>query len=269
MKIAIAQLNSNDDVPKNLNTILEMVERASGLPVKPEIIFFPENSLYFRIRAEDTPVTISESAPELRTLIAASLQSKIALHITTPVSMNGDVFNASILIRDGVSEFIYRKIHLFDISLEGQKPILESAVFKNGQQPSSFAMGPFRFGSTICYDIRFAELFSIYAAERVDAVVIPSAFLVRTGQAHWMTLLRARAIESQCYVIAPAQQGKHIARTGPADFRETFGHSAVIDPWGDVISLSESGTGLSYADLSKDRINSVRKQMPMATHRRL
>lgn len=269
MKIAIAQLNSNDDVQKNLHTILDMIQQASLLPLKPEIIFFPENSLYFRIRSEDTPVAISETAPELKSLIAASLKSNIALHLTTPVSLNGEVFNASILIRDGVSKFIYRKIHLFDISLEGQKPILESAVFKNGQDPSFFEMGSFKFGSTICYDIRFAELFSVYAAEPVDAVVIPSAFLVRTGQAHWMTLLRARAIESQCYVIAPAQHGRHLAKTGPAEFRETFGHSAVIDPWGDVVVLNESGTGLSYADLSKERINSVRKQMPMAAHRRL
>lgn len=269
MKIALAQMTSSDDVQQNLKTIESFVVEASQQKLKPEVIFFPENSMYFRIRSSDQPIPLLQNSSELNQLLELSAHHQMALHLTTPIELNGQTYNASVLIEKRTARFVYKKIHLFDIALTGQQPIRESSVFKHGDQATTFELNRFKIGSTICYDIRFAELFSKYANQKVDAVVIPSAFLVRTGQAHWMTLLRARAIESQCYVVAPAQWGRHASVQHAGEFRETYGHSAVVDPWGDIIALKESGTGLVYAELSKDRIHSVRSQMPMSEHRRL
>ena len=122
--------------------------------------------------------------------------------------------------------------------------------------------------SSICYDIRFAELYSVYAKAEVDIILVPAAFLVKTGQAHWEVLLRARAIESQCYVIASAQAGTHHSQAGILS-RETFGHSMIVDPWGDVKAFKTTEVGVVFAELSQDLIRNVRKQIPMKNHRRI
>ena len=127
----------------------------------------------------------------------------------------------------------YEKIHLFDIELDGLSPVRETDLFKHGKFPSVFKVRGWEIGQAICYDLRFAELFLEYAKQGVDLVLVPAAFLVETGRAHWEVLLRARAIESQCYIVAAAQAGKHLGCQG--GHRMTYGHSLAIDPWGTVI----------------------------------
>jgi nitrilase len=123
-------------------------------------------------------------------------------------------------------------------------------------------LGGFRTGLSICYDLRFPELYRALMKPPCDLLSVPSAFTYTTGRAHWELLLRARAVENQCYVIAAAQGGRH------ENGRRTWGHSMVVDPWGEVLALCEEGEGLALADIGHERIAEVRRQLPALTHRR-
>ena len=268
MKIALAQLNSVDDLKENFKSITDLIEHARL--EKPDLIIFPENSLYFRLVTESKVKAI-----RLDDLIFVDLQrlcdqTRMAFHLTTAIEdEDKKVYNASVFIQpDKQPIVLYRKVHLFDIALTDQKPIRESDTFDNGKLPTMFEYKGFKFGSSICYDIRFSELYNFYAKEQVDAILVPAAFLVKTGQAHWEVLLRARAIESQCYVLAPAQSGKHVGPQSGAS-RETYGNSMAIDPWGQIVNKKVDGVGLIYIDIQKSEIEAVRRQIPMQSHRRL
>lgn len=266
MKVGIAQLNSNESVAGNLNQIKKLIIESKN--EKPDAIFFPENSLFFRISASTPVHAIAMDDPEIRELSALSREQNVIVHLTTPVKEDGRVYNASVVIEPSVgARVVYRKMHLFDIELSGQKPIRESESFEHGDSPSVTDVAGFKTGHSVCYDLRFAELYSTYARQKVDLIVVPAAFLVKTGQAHWEVLLRARAIESQCYVIASAQAGVHRSAIDEQK-RETFGHSMLIDPWGQIVSVNTAEVGIFYAELSKDEIAKVRKQIPMGLHRR-
>ncbi len=266
MKIGIAQLNSNDDAQKNLAQIKQIISQSQSQ--KPAMIFFPENSLYMRINPNEAVKAVSLDDAIIAELKDICAEAQIAIHLTTPIKENLEIFNASVLIDSKHhAKIIYKKIHLFDIELTDQEPIRESDAFAPGNEPVVFQIEDFKIGSSICYDIRFAELYSVYAKAEVDVILVPAAFLVKTGRAHWQVLLRARAIESQCYVIAPAQAGIH--QSGLSELkRETFGHSMIIDPWGEVSAVKTDGVGIFFAELSHELIQKVRQQIPMKIHRR-
>ena len=267
MKIGVAQLNSNDDIQQNFDQMKNLILAAES--EKPEVIFFPENSLFFRINTEDSIKAINLKDKVITDLKNLCKKTQISIHFTTAILDNDDIFNASVLIDTKfTAKLLYKKIHLFDISLNEQLPMRESDVFSHGNDPVIFNIKDFKIGSSICYDIRFAELFSVYAKAEVDIILVPAAFLIKTGLAHWEVLLRARAIESQCYVIAPAQSGGH--RSAFGDFkRETFGHSMLIDPWGKIIEVKNDGVGCFFVDLDRDLIRNMRQQIPMKSHRRI
>lgn len=268
MKFGIAQINSSDSIQENKEQIIKFLNNAQL--EKPEIIFFPENSLFFRIKADEKIKAIAIDDPAFRELEQVSKKTGISIHLTTAILEDGHVFNASVLIdKQKGTTVVYKKIHLFDIELIGQQPIKESDVFIGGDSPSIVEIAGYRFGSSICYDIRFAELYSVYAKAEVDAIVVPAAFLVKTGQAHWEALLRARAIESQCYVLAAAQVGEHISTRNKNERRETYGHSMIIDPWGRVLQQNKTTTGVLFGELDRNIIKSVRSQIPMKLHRRI
>lgn len=267
MKIGIAQLNSTDNIRENFNQIKEIILAAQ--PEKPEVIFFPENSLYFRIDPNSGIEAISLNDKIISDLKDLCAQVQIAIHLTTAIDESGKIYNASIWIDTKRNvRILYKKIHLFDVELSGQKPLRESDVFASGNDPIVFNIKEFKVGSSICYDIRFAELYSIYARAEVDILLVPAAFLVKTGLVHWEVLLRARAIESQCYVIASAQAGVHRSTLNELS-RETFGHSMIVDPWGEIKAMRATGAGIIYAELDRDLIQNVRKQIPMRNHRRI
>jgi predicted amidohydrolase len=270
IKIALAQLNSNDDIPNNLKIIEKLIDEAASQSKKPDLILFPENSLFFRISVDEKVQALPLNSPVWIELQEKVEQTGISLHLTTAIlDRDQKVYNASVLLQPNEDlKITYRKIHLFNITLTGQKSIRESDVFADGPSPSMFEFKGFRFGSSICYDVRFSELYSTYAKQDVDVILIPSAFLVKTGQAHWDSLIRARAIESQCYVLAAAQAGTH--RSFRSDMsRDTYGNSLVIGPWGQVLQQKVDGVGLIYAELNKSEIALVREQIPMKSHRRL
>ncbi len=267
MKIGLVQLNSIDDLTINLNGMLKLIEQAKAH--QPDLLIFPENSLYFRLDANGKVKALATNDKVFGELQKISNETKIAFHITTAIDDQAKVFNASVFIQpDHQPKIVYRKIHLFDISLTDQKPIRESDSFVHGSEPTIFEFKGFKFGSSICYDIRFAELYSFYAKKQVDAIVVPAAFLVKTGMAHWEVLLRARAIESQCYILAPAQSGHHVNPTTGAK-RETYGNTVAVDPWGQVLVKKADEVGVIYVEIAKSEIDIVRKQIPMQNHRRL
>lgn len=268
MKVALAQLNSNDVVSDNVQTVIRLTREASLNGAL--LVVFPENSLFFRLSQSEEVHYLDLKSPYISQLEDLASECQIAIHLTTPIrDHEGKRFNASLLFAPRAQvEVLYRKIHLFDIELKNQKPIYESESFDYGAEPNIWVYQGFRFGSSICYDVRFAELYSRYARQEVDVILIPAAFLVKTGAAHWDILLRARAIESQCYVLASAQSGVHSNRLH-SNSRETYGNTLAVGPWGDVLARKESGVGLLYTVLSHADLESVRAQIPMKNHRRL
>lgn len=272
MKVALAQLNSVNNIQKNLLKIQNLVLQCDTLPdlEKPKIIFFPENSLFFRIDEGEAMQAITLEDPLFAQLQILSCNSKIYLHLTTAIKHEDKIWNASVLIspEKKQAQIIYKKIHLFDIALVGQKPIRESDVFAQAKAPSVFEVEGVKFGSSICYDVRFSELYSFYAKSEVDVILVPSAFLVKTGRDHWEILLRARAIESQAYVLAPAQAGRHQSTTS-GQLRETFGNTLAVGPWGDVLGCLSCEEGLLFIDINTEKCHQVRSQIPMKDHRRI
>lgn len=267
LNIAVCQMTSIDDVDANYS---QMESLLRSLSQAVDLVVFPENCLYMRINEGEQIPGLDLENPVLTKLGTLARQMKASFHLgSVPLRENAKLANASVLITpDGGVQCTYRKIHLFDIQLEGQKAIRESDVFTHGPSPAVLNMGPWKIGQTICYDLRFAELFSIYAKNSVDAILVPSAFVVKTGQAHWEVLLRARAIESQCFVIAAAQAGTHVSAKGSQ--RMTYGHSLVVNPWGEVVAQAFSeGPEIFTVTLDKEKIESVRRQIPMRDHRRL
>ena len=176
----------------------------------------------------------------------------------------GKVANRGFVIdRLGKIQARYDKMHLFDVDLPTGESWRESNTYRAGEHPVVVNGTPVgKVGLTICYDLRFPMLFARIAEADADVIAVPAAFTVPTGKAHWHTLLRARAIEAGLYIVAAAQAGRH------EDGRSTFGHSLVIDPWGDVLLDMGDDTGIGFADIELSRISEVRSRIPALNHRR-
>ena len=270
LKIAICQMTSVDDIQANLRQIEALLGEVSA-EQRVRLFCFPENCLYLRVNEGEAVPPFTLKDPVFSDLAVLARKHKAYLHLgSVPLQMGDFLYNSSVIISDeGKIETSYQKIHLFDIQLAGQKPIRESDVFRHGAGPGIFSIDNWKIAQSICYDLRFAELYSQYAREQVDVILVPAAFLTKTGEAHWEVLLRARAIESQCYVVASAQVGHHRSVRG-AGSRETYGHSLVVEPWGAIVmELGEAAKRTSVCSLSKAKIEAVRAQIPMAQHRRI
>jgi predicted amidohydrolase len=262
-------MTSIDDVEANFQQIknfLAQIKKHSGV----QIAFFPENSLYMRLKEGEKIQAIDLQGTVLERLKSLAGENQIALHLgSLPVQDQGKLSNGTVFIDStGKLSITYKKIHLFDIDLDGDKRIRESDVFRHGEKPAVLDHANWKMGQSICYDLRFSELYSTYAKQGVEAILVPSAFLVKTGMAHWHILLRARAIESQCYVIAAAQAGLHKNSQGHS--RQTYGHSLIVGPWGEIIKEgSADAQDLLIAELDRAEIGKVRRQIPMQGHRRI
>lgn len=270
LSVAVCQLTSIDDVASNGRQILGLLAQLEA--DAPDLICFPENSLFLRLKDGSSIAPISLDAPEVRLISEWSRRRGAVVHIgSIPADREGRLYNTSLVLTpDGMVHDNYRKIHLFDVDVVGHKPMRESDVFTHGSDPVVFEVKGWKIGSSICYDLRFSELFLNYARMEVDAILIPAAFLVPTGRAHWEVLTRARAIECQAYVLAAAQGGVHQGVSGGT--RSTYGHSMIIDPWGEVLGECPESFGeqrILRATLSRERIRSVRAQIPIKGHRRL
>ena len=268
LTVAICQMTSTDDVDANLmqiESLIEQIDPAQGV----RIAFFPENALYLRLKEGESIRGVLLEDDVVAKLQEHARSRRMHLHLVSPFRLDGHLYNSSLWITDfGELRPSYQKMHLFDIALINGPTVRESDVFRHGSAPSIIEVDGWRFGESICYDLRFSELYSLYARNGVDGILVPAAFLSKTGEAHWDILLRARAIESQCYVLAAAQAGVHRGTDGGV--RETYGHSLVVAPWGSVSQqLKEKGPGVLIQTLQRAELERVRSQIPMSDHRRL
>ena len=264
MRIAVHQMTSGIDPQKNLACMISAV--ATSAETGAIMYFAPEMSLMLnRNRREARSLICSESASSaLSQLQECARDNKIWVHLGSIAVQHeeGKFANRSLVISpDGAVKARYDKIHLFDVSLASGESWRESSAYTAGTQPVIVHTPLGLMGLAICYDMRFPDLFSAYAKAGVGVLTLPSAFTVPTGEAHWHSLLRARAIESASFVIAAAQAGLH------ADGRETYGHSLVVDPWGRVLLDMGSVPGLAFVDLDLTQIVAVRDQIPVHANR--
>lgn len=264
-RIAILQMTSGIDPAQNAAEIVAAVgaARADGA----EMLFTPEMSGLLdrdRLRADPNIVPEPEN-PVLLAVCDAARKHRIWVALgSLAVDGEGDGWaNRSLMIDDrGAVVARYDKIHMFDVDLASGESWRESSAYTAGNALVTVETPLGRLGMTICYDLRFPALFDALGRAGCDVIAIPAAFTVPTGRAHWHVLQRARAIEASAFIIAAAQVGQH------EDGRSTYGHSLVIDPWGDVVlDMGEDG-GLGFADIDLNRIADVRKQLPSLANRR-
>ena len=269
MKIAALQMVSTPRVDENLATARRLV--AAAARDGATLVGLPEYFCFMGANDRDK-LAIAEApgeGPIQQALSDAAREHGVwVMGGTLPIrSAQADrVMNANcVYAPDGTLAARYDKMHLFRYD-NGRESYDEGRVLDAGSEPASFDAGALRVGLSVCYDLRFPELYRriTFAEGRApcDLLAVPAAFTYTTGRAHWELLLRARAVENQCYVIAPAQGGTH--ETG----RRTWGHSMIVDPWGEVLNVLPEGEGVVMAELDAARIASVRAQLPALTHRR-
>lgn len=267
-RIALLQMTSGIDPAANAGVIESAMEDAAGNGAA--MLFTPEMALLLdrdRARAAHA-VDGGAVAAAVQRLQDAAARLGLWLHIgSAPVADPASPQrwrNRSFLIAPGGQiAATYDKLHLFDVQLASGEHWRESSGYAPGDRAVIADTPVGKLGLSICYDLRFGRLYDLFGVAGCTAMAIPAAFTVPTGAAHWHILLRARAIEQGAYVIAAAQCGQH------ADGRQTYGHSLVIGPWGDVLlDLGNSGPALAYADLNLTEPDRVRSQLPSITHRR-
>ncbi len=262
--IAAVQTVSGPDVAENLRVAAALVAEAAEAGAR--LVALPE--YFFLIGAEDTAkvrLREQDGAGPLQDFLRDTAQRHgvwlVGGTIPLVATADGKVRNTTLVYDDrGQRVARYDKIHLFGFQA-GTERYDEAATIEAGSETVAFDSPFGRVGLGICYDLRFPELFR--ALGEVDLIVLPAAFTYTTGRAHWETLLRARAIENQCYVMAAAQGGRH-----PSG-RVTWGHSMIVDPWGEVLACREEGAGMVVAELDPARIAAVRASLPALKHRRV
>lgn len=266
VRIAIYQAQSGIDPTANAERLAAAVqEAASG---GAAMLFTPEMSgMLDRDRERALSKARSEANdPVLAHICQAAASAGIWVHLGS-LALKGEgqkLVNRGFVIDDqGDVRARYDKIHLFDVDLPTGESWRESAMYEGGDQAVIVPETPVgKLGLTICYDLRFPELFQRLSDAGADAIAVPAAFTVPTGNAHWQVLMRARAIEAELFIVAAAQAGRH------EDGRETYGHSLVVDPWGELVLEMAGEPGLAFADIELGRIADVRARIPVHQHRR-
>ena len=268
--VTLVQMNSTDSVEQNFQQIKTLLAKSNGA-FPSQLMVFPENSLFMKIQKGGVLAGLSLTDSVFLKLRELCSHYTTGMLLTTPIQEQGKVFNATVFISaDSSPKILYRKIHLFDTALENNRVYRESRQFEPGKMPTVWNFKGWKVGLSICYDLRFAELYGFYARRGVDIILVPSAFLRTTGKKHWQILLRARAIEGQCYVMAPAQSGRHQSMENPTRERWTYGHSLAISPDGGILQdMEEKTPALKTLCLSGKELKKVREQLPMSQHRRL
>jgi predicted amidohydrolase len=265
-RIAVFQSTTGIDPAANSRSLAEAIEQAASGGA--EMLFTPEMSgLLDRDSARAARVLRPQDQDSvLAACREAARRHRMWLHIGSLAVLVGDgkVANRGFIIdREGEIRGTYDKLHLFDVDLPSGESWRESNVYSPGKGVVLVNGTPVgKLGLTICYDLRFPGLFARLAESDADVIAVPAAFTVPTGKAHWHVLLRARAIEAGLFVVAAAQVGHH------EDGRTTFGHSLVIDPWGEVLLDMGDEPGVGFAEIDLKRISDVRSRIPALNHRR-
>lgn len=272
IRVAAIQMVSGGNLEANLGQARELIGQAAEQGAK--LVVLPENFALF-----DTSAMQEAGRREAEQGVVQSFLSQQArdhgvwlLGGSTPCAQRPDGqlleerVRSTCWVFDDQGQVVgrYDKIHLFDVEVEdGHGRYCESQIFEPGEEPLLVETPWGKLGVAICYDLRFPELFRHLRELGAEMIALPAAFTQVTGEAHWHVLLRARAIENQCFVIASGQGGWHSER------RQTYGHSLIIDPWGLVLAEHDTGPGVVVADLQPARLEEVRRRMPVQQHRRL
>jgi predicted amidohydrolase len=287
--LAVGQMNSGNDVEANFKVAQTFVEKAASR--KAAMLCLPECFAYLGAASVPTGNTVPMAEP-----LTGPLMSKycgLARKHNIWLSLGGfqeksdkpdKQYNTHVIVNNqGNIVSSYRKIHLFDVDIPNGNSHRESSYTTPGNQIVTCDSPVGKLGLTVCYDMRFPELYASLAKAGAQILMVPAAFTLRTGLAHWHILLRARAIENQCFVVAAAQAGVHNPNvTVPVDkevkedkeakkpgpLRESYGHACVIDPWGTVIAEASDGVGLTFAEIDLEKITQIRTAMPVSQHHR-
>ncbi|MCS6983983.1 MAG: carbon-nitrogen hydrolase family protein [Leptospiraceae bacterium] len=260
MHVAALQISSQGDIEENLSRLAVLLQEARKKEV--ELALLPENFAFFG--PEEEKIRRAQQISQRANIFLREMANALGMTVVGGgfpyPARDGKVFNRMLAFSPlGEQLYCYDKTHLFDVEVEGLV-YRESAVTEPGiSLPTPFSVAELSFLGAICYDLRFPEIFR---QPGVDVILLSAAFTQTTGEAHWEVLLRARAIENQCYVVASAQWGQHFGG------RKTFGHSMIIDPWGVVMEILTEGDGLVIAELSQERLREVRTKLPALRHRR-
>jgi nitrilase len=272
MKITTLQMNTRSDKFANLEQARTLAARAveadaPDMLVLPEVFAFMAGTVADkRAAAEELPVAGSAGGAAYETLRAMARGHGVFVHGGSFVERAGvEFFNTTIAFdRVGMELARYRKIHLFDVSTPDGREYRESATFGAGREIVTYMADDVMVGCSICYDLRFAELYRALAEVGANVIMVPAAFTLQTGKDHWEVLLRARAIETQTFVIAAAQTGTYQEGN---DERASWGHSMIVDPWGSVLAQAREGTGHTTAMVEPAYAKEVRQRIPVAQHR--
>lgn len=260
-RAGLIQLNSQDDIVANIHAVEQYIREA----VKQGATFIctPENTFYMKEPGSSGYPDVSMGIERCRVL-AKELGAWILIGSAQIPTASGRSNNRSILINDqGQIVAKYDKIHLFDVTLKNGEAYNESARVEGGQAAVGTDTPWGKVGMTVCYDLRFPQLFRMLAKSGAEIITVPAAFTYTTGSAHWHVLLRARAIEDGCFILAPAQCGCHPGK------RRTYGHSLVVAPWGEIIAeASEDTTGVTIAEINMDKVQEARSMIPALQHDR-
>lgn len=268
--VAAVQLESQDALEENLARASELATIAARRGAT--IILLPENFAFMgaedakRAIAEDvTAVDEGSDGPIVRSLRALSRSTDAHVIAGGMPERSADParpFNTSVVVApSGEVTARYRKIHLFDVQVGDGQTYLESASTAGGAEPVVARAGDVGIGLSVCYDLRFPELYRALVDRGAELLTVPAAFTLATGKDHWTVLLRARAIESQCWLLAAAQVGLH------PKGRRTYGKSCIIDPWGDVVAQASDGPGVVVATIDGARLERIRASLPSLRHR--
>lgn len=272
MRVTVVQTNSIHDKAKNITQATDLITRAIETD-RPDVLVLPE---VWNWRGGTTAIKLAnadripggEAYEALQTLARTH---KVWIHGGSMIELipgGSQVYNTTCVFnRDGREVARYRKIHMFDITAPDGTPYNESATVKAGSGVVLYDLEGFKVGCSICYDMRFAELYLALAKGGADIIMVPSSFTLQTGKDHWDVLLRARAIETQTYIVAPGQYGPFVDGQGAT--RLSYGHSLIADPWGHIIAKVSDGIGYATANIERAQITRVRDLIPVANHRRL
>ena len=261
MKLALIQLTVEDNIEENFIKVKKFLSET--ISSKSDFILLPECFLYLSNNKEDS---IKNALPLNNKYIIFfkqfSKDNKVLLLLgSLAIRSDNKIYNCSFLIdRNGEIISSYKKIHMFDVKLKNGEHYKESDVFDSGDEINLVKIDNQILGHSICYDLRFPKLFRVLAKNGADIIVAPSAFTLNTGKKHWHTLVKARAIENGVYMIAPNQWGTNRSR------RSTYGHSLVIDPWGEVIVDGLEGEKVIYCKIDLKIINSAQSSIPTLIH---
>jgi deaminated glutathione amidase len=265
MRIAAAQMTSGADKAQNLEVATRLIKKAAESGAS--FVGLPENFSWMGPepeRAQNSETLEGATLARMAELARTHKITVLAGSVLETGAPGGRLYNTSTLFGpDGARLGLYRKIHLFDVEVGDGQTYRESAAVAPGTEVVVADSPLGKVGLSVCYDLRFPELYRQLAKNGAVLLTVPAAFTLMTGKDHWEVLLRARAIENQAYVIAPAQQGKH-----PKD-RMTWGHAMVVDPWGLVTARASEGEGLAIAELDLEYLAKVRRTLPALQHRRL